>query len=250
MLAHAKRGWSSSFSLFGHAKPGDKLKLELQPVPAVTNKYYSEERRAEKVNDLFATVARRYDLINDLQSFGLHRWWKHRLVDLAKVRAGDRAIDLCCGTGDLAFALAKQGASVVGLDFNASMLAVAESRRQTPAPDFLRSDAQQIPFRDDTFDIITMGYGLRNLSSWEAGLREMQRVAKPGGRILILEFGKPDNALWRSVYFAYMRQFVPLLGRMVSSNADAYAYILESLEHYPAQRGVAEKMRELSFENV
>jgi demethylmenaquinone methyltransferase/2-methoxy-6-polyprenyl-1,4-benzoquinol methylase len=216
----------------------------------VTNKYYSEEQRAAKVNDLFAAVASRYDLLNDLQSFGLHRWWKHRVLQLAQARAGETAIDLCCGTGDIAFGLARSGATVVGLDFNSPMLVVAEGRKQKPAPHFLRGDAQRIPFPDNSFDVVTMGYGLRNLASWETGLREMQRVARPGGRLLILEFGKPDNALWRSIYFAYMRRFVPLLGRIFCNDAAAYAYILESLEHYPAQHGVAQKMRELGLEKV
>jgi demethylmenaquinone methyltransferase/2-methoxy-6-polyprenyl-1,4-benzoquinol methylase len=223
----------------------------------MTNPFYKPgEQRAAAVNDLFAAIARRYDLINDLQSFGLHRRWKRRLADLAAVRPGDRALDLCCGTGDIAFALARRGAAVVGLDFSEAMLqvAVARSRKAgAPAPAglrFQRGDAQQIPFPDDSFDIVTVGYGLRNLSSWETGLREMRRVAKPGGRLLVLDFGKPDNALWRGLYFAHLRCAVPVLGRLFAGNAAAYAYILESLQHYPAQRGVEAKLRELGLENT
>src|SRR4029077_8000192 len=134
-----------------------------------------------------------------------------------------------------AFALAKRGASVVGLDFNGPMLAVAEGRRQRPAPLFLRGDAQQIPFPDNSFDVVTMGYGLRNLASWETGLREMHRVARPGGRLLILEFGEPDNPVWRGICFHYVKLFVPMLGLVFFRNPAAYSYILESLKHYPAQ---------------
>ncbi len=209
-----------------------------------------------KVNDLFAAIARRYDLLNDLQSFGLHRRWKRRVVELAAVKPGDRALDLCCGTGDLALALAQRGVEVVGLDFSGAMLEIAEKRRQKnpqspiPNPRFVQGDAQQIPFPDAMFDAVTVGYGLRNLASWEAGLAEMRRVAKPGGRLVVLDFGRPSNAVWRAVYFTHLKISVPLLGWIFCGNAQAYAYILESLKHYPAQKGVAEKMRELKLSNV
>ena len=221
------------------------------------NRFYSpDEQRAARVNDLFARIAPRYDFINDLQSFRLHRVWKRRLARLAAVRPGEKALDLCCGTGDLAFALADRGAEVVGLDFTQAMLDVAEIRRRKlesekrPRVRFIRGDAQQIPFPDNAFEVVTVGYGLRNLSDWEAGLREMNRVARPGGRLLVLEFGKPDNRIWRAIYFGYLKLFVPLLGWIFCGNAAAYAYILESLKHYPAQRGVAEKMRQLGMQNV
>jgi demethylmenaquinone methyltransferase/2-methoxy-6-polyprenyl-1,4-benzoquinol methylase len=207
------------------------------------------------VSDLFAGIARRYDLLNDLQSFGLHRLWKRRVVSLAEVKAGDHALDLCCGTGDIAFALAKHGAEVTGLDFSEKMLEVAQTRLQKAnlKPEklkFIQGDAAQLPFPDNSFDAVTVGYGLRNLSSWEAGLREMIRVAKPGGRIVVLDFGKPANALWRSLYFAHLKCSVPLIGLIFCGNPQAYAYILESLKHYPAQRAVAEKMRELQLAKV
>ena len=207
------------------------------------------------MGDLFATIARRYDLLNDLQSFGLHRLWKRRVVSLAGVRPGDRALDLCCGTGDITFALARQGADVTGLDFSEKMLEVAQSRLTNVKPEtkklkFIQGDAGQIPFPDNSFDAVTMGYGLRNLPSWEAGLREMVRVAKPGGRIVVLDFGKPPNALWRSLYFTHLKCSVPLIGLLFCGRADAYAYILESLKHYPAQFAVAEKMRELQLAEV
>jgi demethylmenaquinone methyltransferase/2-methoxy-6-polyprenyl-1,4-benzoquinol methylase len=218
----------------------------------MANQFYSpDEQRASRVNALFSRIAGRYDLINDLQSFGMHRIWKRRVVRLAQVQNGEKALDLCCGTGDLAFGLARTGAQVTGLDFTQAMLDVAESRSRSlalPQPvTFIQGDAQKIPFADESFQIVTVGYGLRNLSSWETGLREMLRVAKPGGRLLVLEFGKPENALWRWVYFTYLRMFVPILGWLFCGSAAAYAYILESLKHYPGQCGVAEKMRELGM---
>jgi demethylmenaquinone methyltransferase/2-methoxy-6-polyprenyl-1,4-benzoquinol methylase len=255
------------------------------------------DQRAAKVHNLFSRIAPRYDLINDLQSFGLHRYWKRRVIQLACPQPRQRALDLCCGTGDLALALARHGAQVTGLDFSERMLEVAERRKAairspkaircskserqaaedghphpssrdtrhasrftfhvspitplpSPTPHYVRGDAQRIPFPENSFDIVTVGYGLRNLANWEAGLREMQRVAKAGGRVVVLDFGKPDNPLWRGLYFTYLRLFVPCLGRVFCGSAAAYAYILESLQRYPAQHGVAAEMRKLNLANV
>ena len=223
----------------------------------MANEFYDlGDQRAAKVNRLFAAIAPRYDFINDLQSFGLHRLWKNRLVRLAAVRPDSRALDVCCGTGDIASRLALAGAIVTGLDFSEPMLAVARQRNPKPTgaeavnPAFLQGDAMKLPFATAAFDIVTVGYGLRNLASWEAGLAEMLRVARPGGCVLVLDFGKPDNTLWRTLYFTYLRLFVPALGLVFCGKASAYAYILESLKHYPAQNGVAAKMRELGMANV
>jgi demethylmenaquinone methyltransferase/2-methoxy-6-polyprenyl-1,4-benzoquinol methylase len=220
----------------------------------MSNAFYAPGKaRAAKVNDLFARIARRYDLINDLQSFGLHRSWKRRVADLARVTPGARALDFCCGTGDIAFALAQRGANVTGLDFSAQMLEVAAERHlksQISNLKFQEGDAQQLPFADNSFDIVTVGYGLRNLLSWERGLEEMRRVARPGGRLVVLDFGKPANPLWRAIYFTHLKMSVPLIGLLFCGNASAYAYILESLKHYPAQLAVAEKMRQLKLAKV
>ena len=222
--------------------------------------YQPGEQRSARVRDLFAAVAPRYDLINDLQSFGLHRRWKRRVVHLANVRPGECALDLCCGTGDLAFALARRGAQVVGVDFSPAMLAVAAKRlgpqnrpangrpeapRGAARPVFVRGDALHLPFADAGFHVVTVGYGLRNLADFEQGLREMLRVTKRGGRLLVLDFGTPEQAWWRSVYFGHLKWFVPLFGKMFCGDSATHAYILESLRHYPAQEGVAAKMREL-----
>jgi ubiquinone/menaquinone biosynthesis C-methylase UbiE len=234
----------------------------------MANKYYESGRdRAGKVRELFGAIAPRYDLINDLQSLGLHRLWKRRLVRLAAVGPGQRALDLCCGTGDVAYALARGGAEVVGMDFSEPMVARARQRnRSTPPPGegrgegpapapaspasgvspvFLVGDVLHTPFPDSSFDVITIAYGLRNLSDWEEGLTEMWRLARPGGRLLVLDFGKPDNPAWRAIYFAYLRKVVPCFGRWFYGDAALYAYILESLRHYGAQSGVAQTMRRL-----
>jgi demethylmenaquinone methyltransferase/2-methoxy-6-polyprenyl-1,4-benzoquinol methylase len=216
--------------------------------------YVKGSQRAAKVDELFGAIAGRYDRLNDIQSLGLHRLWKRRLVRLAAVNAGDRALDVCCGTGDIAFRLAAQGAAVTGLDFSEPMLTVARQRPTRPASsgpvEFVQGDAMQLPFPEASFAAVTVGYGLRNLADWRAGLREMVRVAQPGGRILVLDFGKPANTLLRHAYFLYLRTAVPLFGLLFCGSPSAYAYILESLRHYPAQIGVREQMLDAGLVDV
>lgn len=220
----------------------------------MANKFYAAgEQRAEKVNDLFAAVAPRYDLINDLQSFGMHRLWKRKLIRMAAVKPGEKALDLCCGTGDVAFALVREGAEVLGVDFSGPMLAVAKQRQERDAVDkveFVRGDALHLPAADSSVDILTISYGLRNLADFEGGLREMLRVLKPGGRLLVLDFGVPDNRFWRFGYFQYLKWFVPVFGRLFCGDSDTHSYILKSLQHYPAQRGVEKLMQKLQCEQV
>jgi len=217
--------------------------------------YRQDDQRGARVNALFARIARRYDFINDLQSFGLHRFWKRRVVELAQIKPGTQVLDVCCGTGDIAIQAAAAGGIVVGLDFTPAMLDVARHRpasfeRRAGKISFIEGDALKLPFEDQSFAVVTVGYGLRNLSNWKVGLHEMLRVAQPGGRLLVLEFGKPDCPPWRWIYFTYLKAVVPLLGWAFAGSAAAYAYILESLKHYPGQRGVEREMRELGMHNV
>ncbi len=198
------------------------------------------------MRDLFGAIARRYDLLNDLQRFGLHRIWKRRLVSLSGVGEGDNALDVCCGTGDVAMGLAGAGAKVIGLDFSPAMLDIARQRASAEqAVEYIQGDALQLPFHANRFDAVTISYGLRNLADLERGLREMWRVTREGGCILILDFGKPKNWLWRRLYYLYLNYIVPWLGRWFSGDAEAYAYIMESLRNYPAQSGVAQELTKL-----
>ncbi len=204
------------------------------------SKYYQpDEHRAEKVRELFAAIARRYDLLNDLMSAGMHRRWKRRLVELA----GDPrdVLDLCCGTGDLALRFHTR---VVGVDFTEQMLRVAQTRATKL---WVRADALRLPFRDNSFDVVSVGYGLRNLADVEAGLREILRVLRPGGRLLSLDFGKPENPLLRSLYFGYLRTVLPWLGRLYCGDPDTHGYILVSLQNYGAQRGIRQLMERCGY---
>ncbi len=205
------------------------------------------KERAPRVEALFNAIAPRYDLINDLQSLGLHRRWKRQLVRRAQLAPGETALDVCCGTGDVAFTLCGRQATVLALDFSAAMLDEAVRRASTfsaqariPCPLFIRGDALRLPFRDDSIDVVTIAYGLRNLADLDLAALEFHRVTRPGGRLLILDFGKPGSALWRVPYVAYLRLIVPLFGQLFCGNAESYRYILESLRQYPAQAGMHE----------
>jgi demethylmenaquinone methyltransferase/2-methoxy-6-polyprenyl-1,4-benzoquinol methylase len=207
--------------------------------------------RASRVEALFNAIAPRYDLINDLQSLGLHRRWKRQLVRRAQLRPGETALDVCCGTGDIAFALCGADTRVLGVDFSAAMLAGATRRKTTlnatcrdrPTLLFVRGDALRLPVSDESVDAITLAYGLRNLADLDQAAREFHRVTRAGGRLLILDFGKPSSPFWRTLYFAYLRLVVPLFGRVFCGDADSYGYILESLKQYPAQSGIGGLLR-------
>lgn len=217
------------------------------------NPYYApEQQRAAQVRQLFTRIALRYGLMNDLMSFGLHRVWKKKT---ALAALGDRqssplpraplVLDLCCGTGDLARELAARKARVVGVDFTPAMLTRARERGGIAR--WVCGDALRLPFSDECFDAITIGYGLRNLADFEQGVREMRRVLRRGGRIVILDFGIPECRVWRALYRAWLRVAVPLLGGMLVGDRAAYRYILTSLEHYPAQEGIARLLKQNGF---
>ncbi len=221
------------------------------------NRYYAAgEGRSAGVRALFSRIARRYDLINDLISCGMHRRWKRRLAELAGPRPKDRGLDLCCGTGDVARALARSpGASgkifVVGLDFAGEMLAIA--RRTTPESlpvRYQQGDALALPFGDGEFQVLTVAYGLRNLSDLDRGLREAHRVLGPGGRLASLEFGRPRGRVLRALYFAYLKAALPLFGLLFFGDPHTYAYIHASVTRFPGQRDLAGRMREAGFDSV
>ena len=219
--------------------------------PEMDQSYLAKDaKRAEKVRELFDSIAPRYDLINDLQSFWLHRRWKRRLVQLAGVKPGQRALDLCCGTGDIALALEGQGAKVTAMDFSEPMLKIAEQRKGDADIKYKIGDALSTGEPEAHYDCVTIAYGLRNLSEFERALAEMHRITKPGGKLLVLDFGKPPSCLVRFWYLGYLKWMVPCFGRIFCRDAPAYAYIHESLEDYPAQIGIESAMENLGCEKI
>lgn len=225
------------------------------------NKYLSyDEQRAPRVREMFSRIAWKYDLVNDVMSFGFHRLWKRQTVEIALrgSRGNPRLLDLCCGSGDLCFLAEERGAaSVVGVDFTLPMLAVARERakqrgERTPrrGPQFAQADALALPFPDGAFDAVTISYGLRNIADLDAALREMRRVLAPGGRAVVLDFGKPDNRVVGGAYRAFLHAMMPAVGGLFHGDPETYRYIPASLERFPAQRGVERMMRAAGFTNV
>lgn len=216
--------------------------------------YYIEgDQRAARVRSLFERIAPRYDLINDCQSFGLHRLWKRRVLAMANLQPKHQVLDLCCGTGDLSLYVTGLKCWPVGLDFSESMLRVAQERSRKVGcleTHWIQGDALHLPFRDDSFEAVMISYGLRNLADFERGINEMVRVLKPLGRLLVLDFGLPANALWRLSYITYLKWLVPCFGALLCGDRKAYAYILDSLYHYPRQQGVAALMEKASLDKI
>ena len=221
----------------------------------MTNKYLSyDAERGPKVRAMFSRLAWRYDLINDLMSLGMHRRWKRETVDLALAGSPRaRVLDLCCGSGDLCFLAEERGAgSVTGADFTLPMLAVARRRAAAGArrSRFVQADALALPFAAASFDVVTISYGLRNIADIPRALGEMRRVLAPGGRAVVLDFGKPDNATAGALYRGALRTLMPVVGWLFHGDPETYLYIPESLERYPAQRGVEKMMQAAGFSNV
>jgi demethylmenaquinone methyltransferase/2-methoxy-6-polyprenyl-1,4-benzoquinol methylase len=194
------------------------------------------------VRALFATIADRYDLITRLLSYGQDRRWKRRLVAMAAPVQGMRALDLATGTGDIAFALAAAGADVVGLDVTQRMIELARAKAMAPAPRFLVGDMLALPFPAQSFDVVTTGYGLRNVPDLTMAIDEIRRVLKPGGRVLSLDFDRPQNLLLRSVYLAYLSIAGGVVGWVLHRDPDTYRYIPASIRNYPGAAAVARLM--------
>ena len=211
----------------------------------------SEDEKARRVAQVFDRVAERYDLMNDLMSFGLHRLWKAFAVSVARIRPGERVLDVASGSGDLARAFAARGADVWMTDINGPMLARGRDRmldagRHLPA---VRCDAERLPFGDARFDCVSVGFGLRNMTHKSAALAEMARVLKPGGRLLVLEFSQVWKPLQKP-YDLYSLHVLPWLGGRVAGDAAAYRYLAESIRMHPDQRTLAAMLERAGLEQV
>jgi ubiquinone/menaquinone biosynthesis methyltransferase len=215
------------------------------------------EGKRQYVRGLFATIADRYDLITVLLSYGRDSRWKERLVGLASLGPATRALDLATGTGDIAFALAARSVRVVGLDITMRMIELARRKSaasgepaQSRAPVFAVGDMTALPFPADSFDLVTTGYGLRNVPDLTAAIDEIVRVLRPGGEALSLDFDRPPGATLRAAYLGYLTLVGSAIGLLLHGDPDTYRYIPASIKRYPGAEGVAALMRERGFGRV
>ncbi len=220
------------------------------------------EGKRRYVRRLFATIADRYDFITGFLSYGQDRRWKQRLMALAAVGRDDRVLDLACGTGDLLFAAAADAKAAVGLDLTHRMLQLAQRRAVKARPtdavgrpltgrrNFVAGDMLALPFGESCFDVVTTGYGLRNVPDVSAAIHEIHRVLVPGGRLFSLDFNKPDNRLVRSAYLAYLTVVGATLGFLLHGDPNTYRYIPESIRQYPGATSVARSIEAAGFTDV
>lgn len=215
------------------------------------------KEKAGRVAGVFHSVADNYDLMNDLMSAGIHRLWKHMTIEMSGVRKGHKVLDIAGGTGDLAAKFSKivgSEGSVVLANINESMLKVGRDRLIdrgiTENVTFSQADAQYLPFPDNTFNVITIAFGLRNVTDKDMALRSMLRVLKPGGKLLILEFSKPTSSLLSKIYDTYSFNVLPRLGKVFANDSDSYKYLAESIRMHPDQSTLLQMLDSAGFENT
>lgn len=214
------------------------------------------EEKAGRVAGVFHSVARNYDIMNDLMSAGIHRLWKRFTIEASAVRPGQRILDIAGGTGDLSIQFSRRvGAEgqVILADINESMLRMGRDRLIDRGivsnMAFMQADAQALPFADDSFDCITIAFGLRNVTDKDQALRSMLRVLKPGGRLLVLEFSKPTSGWFSRIYDAYSFNVLPAIGELVAKDGDSYRYLAESIRMHPDQETLKTMMESAGYES-
>lgn len=218
---------------------------------------FAGKDKAAYVQDTFNSIARRYDLINTLMSMGLDRRWRRLAVEQVKAKPGQQMLDVCCGTGLISLELAKTvGAEgrVVGLDFSDKMLEVAAANLdKSPYQgrvEFCQGDALALPFAEDCFDGVTVGWGLRNLNDLNKGIAEMMRVVKPGGWVVSLDMAKPELPGFKQGYWLYFEKLVPLMGKLWSGRYGAYRYLYDSAKEFPAQQELMARFMSVGLQEV
>ncbi len=220
-------------------------------------KEVDKNAKASMVADVFHSVASRYDLMNDLMSAGIHRIWKRFTIELSGVRKGNAVLDIAGGTGDLAAKFSRivgPEGRVVLADINDSMLQVGRDKLLDTGHqgniEFVQADAQFLPFPDESFDCITIAFGLRNVTEKDLALRSMLRVLKPGGRLLVLEFSKPQSELLSKAYDTYSFRVLPFMGKLVANDSESYQYLAESIRVHPDQETLKGMMEDAGFNTV
>ena len=211
--------------------------------------------KAEHVGDVFHSVAEEYDLMNDAMSFGMHRLWKEMLIELSELSEGSIALDIASGTADIPRLINKKFKSVSMhvTDINASMLALGKDRAINENffhnCSFALASGESLPYQDQTFDLVTVGFGLRNFTDKESGLREMRRVLKPNGVLLILEFSKPTNSFFSKIYDWYSFNIIPKLGSFLANDSESYQYLAESIRMHPDQETLKDMVLDAGFDD-
>lgn len=220
-------------------------------------KTVATQDKVKMVGQVFHSVADKYDLMNDLMSFGVHRLWKRYCIEMAAARPGQHILDLAGGTGDLTMKFSKLVGStgkVVLADINGSMLNVGRDRLLDKGYagniEFVQANAEMLPFDDNSFDVCTISFGLRNVTDKQKALESIFRVLRPGGRLLVLEFSKPESEFLRKAYDTYSFSMLPLMGKLVTNDAESYRYLAESIRMHPDQKTLKHMMREAGFEQV
>lgn len=213
--------------------------------------------KASRVAGVFHSVADKYDVMNDVMSFGVHRIWKRLTIDAAGAKQGSKILDLAGGTGDLASKFARivgQTGKVVLSDINASMLENGRKRLTDLGIagniEYVQANAECLPFADNSFDIVTMAFGLRNVTDKDSALRSIFRILKPGGRLLVLEFSKPVLPGLAPIYDQYSFKFLPMMGKIIANDAESYRYLAESIRMHPDQETLKQMMSAAGFERV
>ncbi len=220
-------------------------------------KTIDKEDKVSMVAGVFHSVAKQYDVMNDLMSFGVHRLWKRFTIDASGVRPGNSVLDLAGGTGDLTAKFSqlvgKEG-NVILADINSSMLNVGRDKLRDKGLvqniKYVQANAQYLPFEDNTFDIVTIAFGLRNVTDKDMALRSIYRVLKPGGRLLVLEFSKPEHELLNKAYDFYSFNILPKMGEIVAKDGDSYQYLAESIRMHPDQETLKSMMDNAGFEQT
>jgi demethylmenaquinone methyltransferase / 2-methoxy-6-polyprenyl-1,4-benzoquinol methylase len=220
-------------------------------------KTVDKTQKVNMVKDVFQSVAAKYDIMNDLMSMGIHRLWKRYTIDCSGARAGHKVLDLAGGTGDLTAKFSRivgEKGQVILADINDAMLKVGRDKLRDLGivgnVDYVQANAEELPFPDNTFDIITIAFGLRNVTDKDKALASMYRVLKPGGRLLVLEFSKPSNELLNKAYDAYSFHLLPKIGQLVANDADSYQYLAESIRMHPEQEVLKSMMEAVGFEQT
>ena len=215
-----------------------------------------EDEKAGRVQGVFASVASKYDIMNDVMSVGIHRIWKEAMMDWLAPRAGQKLLDVAGGTGDVSFKFLRRAGSghATVCDITESMLVAGKTRAEAAAMsdslDWVVGDAMALPFPDNTFDVYTISFGIRNVTRPQEALNEAYRVLRPGGRLMVLEFSQLPNPMMQAAYDAYSFNVIPRMGKLIANDRDSYQYLVESIRKFPDQETFLDMVKSAGFENA